>query len=99
MYLSHIIFSGLSFCTVLLGLVAVTGDILVRISNLDVYKAIFDNSTHSVIGGLTWFIVSLQIKNKHAVIRLSEIFICALIASGIDLDHFIMAKSFHLKVK
>lgn len=98
MYLSYIIFSGLSFCTVLLGLIAIIGDFLVKTASLDVYKAIFDNTTHSIIGGLTWFIITLQIKNKNAVNKLLEIFLCAFIASIIDLDHFIMAKSFYLKV-
>lgn len=88
----------MSFCTLLLGLVAILGDFLVKVSNLDVYKAIFDNTTHAIIGGLTWLIISLQIRNKNVLIRVYEIFLCAFIASIIDLDHFIMARSIHLKV-
>lgn len=99
MYLQYVLLNPLSFYTLLLGVTAIIGDSLVSHSNLDVYKAIFDNSTHSIIGGLTWFIITLQLKNKSASFRIFEIFLCALIASVIDLDHFLMAKSFHLKVK
>lgn len=98
MFLQHVLSSGLTYCTILIGLVAIIGDFLVSNSNTHISKAIFDNSTHSVIGGLTWFIVVLKIKNQNAHKRLFEVFLCSLIASLIDLDHFFMAKSIRLKV-
>lgn len=98
MYLSHIFLSAEAFCTLLLAIVAVVGDWFVNHTNLHIYKALFDNSTHSIIGGLTWFIVSLKLRQKTVWFRLSEVGLCALIASLIDVDHFLMARSVHLKV-
>lgn len=98
MYLHYLLISPSIFCTLLLGFVAIFGDFLVKHSNHDLYKAIFDNATHSVIGGLTWLIISLQFKHNSILFRVTEIFLCSFIASVIDLDHFFMARSIRLKV-
>lgn len=85
-------------CTILIGCVAIIGDGLVSLSNLHIYKALFDNSTHSLIGALTWLIITFRIKNNTLWLRTAEIMLCAFIASIIDLDHFIVARSWRLKV-
>ena len=85
----------------LLGLTAVLGDQLVlHHQNENVTKAIFDNITHAAIGVITW------INTHHYFSRAStfsaRIFchsiLCGFIASAIDVDHFITARSLHLKV-
>lgn len=87
------------YLTILLGLVAVIGDYLVAHSNLHLFQAIFDNATHAVIGGLTWFFYRHNYKNYLAIDTIKEIALCTLLSSCIDLDHFIAAHSIHLKVR
>lgn len=99
MYLPLILLNTTTHCTVLLAVTAITGDILVRTTNVHVYKAIFDNVTHGLIGMITWTIVSMNVRNKDALSRSFEVVLCTLISSLIDVDHFIAAKSFHLKVR
>lgn len=86
------------YLTSLLGLVAVIGDILVKYSQQHVYRAVFDNTTHAIIGGLSWLIVCLNYRDRNASNTLLEIIACTAISSLIDLDHFCMARSLSLKV-
>lgn len=85
-------------CTCLLAVIAVLGDWLVSHSTLHLYKALFDNSIHSLIGGLSWLIVTIKLRKKTVWFRFSSVLLCAFIASVIDVDHFIAARSFKLKV-
>lgn len=98
MYYKHL-YSVLGFLTMLLSLVAVIGDYAVSQSNLHIYRALFDNTTHAVIGGISWLIVCVVFKSRNIFQDLCEIAICMIVSSGIDLDHFLVAGSFHLKVK
>lgn len=86
------------YLTVLLALVAITGDYVVHHSNLHVFQAVFDNATHSIIGGLCWCIFCLRYRSFNAYQTLIEVALCALISSLIDIDHFIAAGSLNLKV-
>lgn len=79
-------------------LTAILGDFLVNIINVQIYKATIDNATHALIGGLSWFAVSLKHKEHHHTDTLLYVFYCTILSSFIDLDHFITAKSFYLKV-
>ncbi|CAH1964038.1 unnamed protein product [Acanthoscelides obtectus] len=81
----------------LLGLTAVVGDYLVLHTNLDLFQAVFDNATHAIIGGLTWFIFCLRYKNSNTFQNLAEVAVCATISSVIDLDHFVAARSLRLE--
>ncbi|KAJ8962020.1 hypothetical protein NQ314_005802, partial [Rhamnusium bicolor] len=85
------------YLTVLLGLVAITGDYVVSHTKIHIFQALFDNSTHALIGGLSWFITCLIDKNHHSYQILLEVAVCSFIASIIDLDHFVAAKSLQLK--
>lgn len=85
------------YITVLLALVAVIGDVLVSHSKIKIFQAVFDNATHCMIGGLSWFLVCIYCKKINYGVII-EIIICAAISSLIDLDHFAMAKSFSLQV-
>lgn len=86
------------YVTVLLALVAVAGDILVSYAKVPLYKAITDNMIHAVLGGLSWFLVCLNYRNKNSTQTLLEIVACTVVSSLIDLDHFAAAKSLNLKV-
>ncbi|KAF7282014.1 hypothetical protein GWI33_003675 [Rhynchophorus ferrugineus] len=80
-------------------LTAILGDYLVLRQSNAAAKALFDNATHAIIGSLCWTLFYIN-SNKIGVSAkyiIFEIAICALIASMIDLDHFIAAKSFSLK--
>lgn len=53
-------------------------------------RALMDNSAHCFVGVLSWFIIS------YSKVDLCELILAGIIASFIDLDHFISAKSFKL---
>lgn len=95
--MSYAILNLRLYVIILLALTAVIGDGLVSHSKIKVYQALFDNVTHSVIGGLSWLLVCIYCKNISSRI-IVEVITCAVIASIIDLDHFLIAKSFHLEV-
>lgn len=82
----------------LVAIVAVFGDIFVGYSSKEVVKAVFDNATHALIGGLSWLIVCLNYRNRSAYLSLLEISVSTLLSSLIDLDHFIVSRSLSLKV-
>ena len=54
-------------------------------------RAIMDNSSHSLIGMLSWFIASYPSR-----VDLNEMLASGFLASIIDLDHFVSAKSIRL---
>ncbi|KAK9884916.1 hypothetical protein WA026_009153 [Henosepilachna vigintioctopunctata] len=89
-----------SICAVaLLVAVSLLGDHLVsRNHEKHAFKAIVDNSTHFLIGGISWLIVCI---NTTFVLNhsgcLFQILLCGVIASIIDVDHFLSAKSLSLK--
>ncbi|KAJ8917197.1 hypothetical protein NQ315_012689 [Exocentrus adspersus] len=86
------------YLTLLLGLVAVLGDYVVSVSKIHLFQAVFDNATHALIGGLSWFIVCINYKRELGSFRiLLETACCTFLASLIDLDHFAAAKSLNLK--
>ncbi|XP_054006804.1 transmembrane protein 267 [Hylaeus anthracinus] len=58
-------------------------------------RAIFDNVTHAIVGGLTWTLI-LHLSRKSLVQNFSSIFWCFFLSSFIDVDHFITACSWKL---
>lgn len=74
------------------------GDYLVEHSNIRIHKALFDNTTHAAIAGISWLIVCFRFKYSSALSIFSEVLGCAALASMIDIDHFIVAKSMQIKV-
>ncbi|VEN43758.1 unnamed protein product [Callosobruchus maculatus] len=90
-------FSLSAILIALLGLIAVVGDYLVKHTNLHLFQAVFDNTTHAIIGGLTWFIFCLKYKNSNTLQSLAEVALCTIISSMIDLDHFVAARSLNLE--
>lgn len=70
------------------------------ITNQDIKKAFIDNCTHSLVAVISWLIVLLKCHLRSSLIINSvfELLLCGFMASIIDIDHFVMAKSFKLKV-
>ncbi|XP_046670041.1 transmembrane protein 267 [Homalodisca vitripennis] len=85
--------------TIFLASICLVSDSVLSVTNNIVIKALVDSSTHGVAAVLSWLIVVLKCHNKSTMIINSvfELFLCGLMASAIDIDHFIMAKSFKLK--
>ena len=81
--------------------VAICGDKLLTKTDYFVYKALIDTFTHGSIGILSWAVVvfssnSFRINNFNSSF---EVFICGCIATLIDVDHFIAARSLNLQVR
>lgn len=95
--MNYVLISLKLYVTILLALVAVIGDNLVLYSKIRIFQALVDNATHSIIGGLSWFLVSIYCK-RYSYGVIVEVAVSAMIASVIDLDHFAVAKSFSLQV-
>lgn len=76
---------------------AVAGD-LVSHTHVNWFKAVFDNATHAGVGILCWFMVCYHYRSRNTAQTVAEIFSCGAMASLIDLDHFLMAKSLDIKV-
>ncbi|KAK5650973.1 hypothetical protein RI129_002002 [Pyrocoelia pectoralis] len=93
----QIFYSSHSFLILLLLLTAIIGDYIVDHSKLHLHRALFDNITHALIGGISWLVVCMVFRNRYTTQTLAEIALCTVIASCIDLDHFYAARSFHLK--
>jgi hypothetical protein len=55
--------------------------------------------THGAIGLLTWHIVTAHLADVSFTARLSEVTLCGLLASAIDLDHFAAARSLRIQVR
>ncbi|XP_028394287.1 transmembrane protein 267-like [Dendronephthya gigantea] len=62
------------------------------INTNDILRALVDNSGHGTIAFLSWLAVAGIDKRG-----LAESTLCCLMACAIDVDHFIMAKSYSLK--
>ena len=58
-------------------------------------KAALDNTAHGIIALVSWCIIS-EIQTRKDLI---DAIVCGIIACGIDVDHFIAARSFKLQVR
>lgn len=92
-----ILVSGL--LTACLAATAVIGDHLVNYSTVHLHKAFFDNGTHAVVAVISWLIVCVCCKYKSTSQICIESITCGIIASLIDLDHFLVARALNLKVR
>lgn len=84
-----------------IGLTAVCGDSVENKLNTPWAIAFVDNATHALIGCLSWLSVSL---GKSATVRnnsvsFKETILCGLLASLIDVDHFLTAASWKITVR
>ncbi|XP_076373976.1 transmembrane protein 267 isoform X2 [Tachypleus tridentatus] len=93
---------------ILLLLVSFIGDGLLAtriIQQSDFLRVLTDNSTHGLIAVISWILVAVsgtatrfdEPSNIFLKSLLAEALLCGFIACVVDLDHFMMAKSFRLK--
>ena len=61
-------------------------------------KALLDNAAHALIGGWSWVNVVLQSGEPFSTLKIVQVAFCVCMASAIDLDHLIEARSFSLEV-
>nr|XP_033340130.1 transmembrane protein 267 [Megalopta genalis] len=78
-----------------IGICSSMGDQGLKYGKSAVSRAIFDNITHAIVGGLTWAVI-LNLFKKSLTQNLSNIFCCFFLSSVIDVDHFIAAWSWDL---
>lgn len=86
-----------AFLTCAIGVCSILGDYGLKYGKGEGKRAIFDNATHATVGGLTWTLI-IALSRKSLVQHLNGIFSCFLLASFIDVDHFIAAHSWHIHV-
>lgn len=86
--------------TTFMAVVCIVGDWLVeRNSNSSITKAILDNVTHACVGLLTGLLLFVQVERRiSSAEKYAAIIVCCLVSSLIDIDHFIAARSWKLKV-
>jgi len=90
--------------SIVLVLVCVIGDKVCSLPALQpskwaLVRALSDNATHGVVGGLSWWIVfGIQWPLGTAASRLNQSLWCAFLASALDLDHFVAAGSINIHV-
>ena len=76
--------------------VAIVGDCLVDVfTSHSLLKCISDNGTHFMIAVISWIFIE---ETNLSSIPLGSLLLCGMMASIIDLDHFIAARSFSIHV-
>lgn len=81
---------------VLVLLVAVVGDGFVDLfTSHKLFKCISDNGTHFLIAVLSWMFIE---EIDFSTIPVGSLLLCGMMASVIDLDHFVAARSFNIHV-
>lgn len=80
-----------------IGICSFIGDQGLKHGKTAATRAIFDNVTHAIVGGLTWAVI-LNLSKKSLAQNFSSIFWSFCLSSFIDVDHFIAACSWKLSV-
>ena len=62
-------------------------------------RAVSDSVVHGVVGGWSWGNVLLATQGEFDTTKLLQVVICVAMATGMDLDHMIEARSFSIKVR
>ncbi|XP_014291057.1 transmembrane protein 267 isoform X1 [Halyomorpha halys] len=85
--------------TVMIVIVAMCGDKLLTKVDHHGIKAIIDSTTHGSVALFSWAVVVFNSNSIHdlKVFHCAEILGCGAIASLIDVDHFLAARSFRLQ--
>ncbi|XP_020283771.1 transmembrane protein 267 [Pseudomyrmex gracilis] len=81
--------------TCAIGACSIIGDFALKYGKTELERALFDNMTHATVGGLTWMLIVI-LSRKPVARNLTSVFSCFLLASLIDVDHFIAARSWHI---
>ena len=70
-----------------------------RLPHGNALRALTDNVIHGLIGGWCWFNAALFMGEGLSTTLLAHIAVSMLMASAIDIDHFVAARSLSLKVR
>lgn len=87
--------------TILLCLCAIIGDYIVfksKYSESQVFRAFSDSSVHAIIGLISAILFFTYDVGLTIQARFYNAAFCTILSSLIDIDHFIAARSFKLKV-
>lgn len=79
-------------------IIAIVGDKNSEGRSNGLVAAICDNTTHGLIGAFTWLGISVTRLSHPSIYFFFEVILSGLLSSLMDLDHFVAAKSLHLKV-
>jgi hypothetical protein len=80
-------------CDILLITFTILCEKLPKLTAIQWQKVVIDNLVHGAIGGLVWW---TAVQGRFFI---GQICTCAVLASAIDVDHFIAAASLSLEVK
>lgn len=88
------------FLTILNGGICILGDYLVDVNQKSpILMAIYDNLTHAIVGYLgTFVIIFSTVHRTNAIERIYLVGLGTLLSSLIDIDHFIVGRTFKLSV-
>jgi len=92
-------FSKIVILSSIIGLIAIVGDYVEDSLSVPLQRAIIDNVTHSIIAVITW--IWIGVASNYACFNMGffvQTAICGLLASILDLDHFVAAFSVRLSV-
>lgn len=67
------------------------------IKNVPLRRSLIDNLTHIIIGIFSW-LLSVSYEKLYHPWNLANCLLCGFFAGVVDIDHFLMAKSFKLNV-
>lgn len=100
MFVNHIINVNKLWLSLFLGLACVMGDNFVFFARgTKLAEALADNATHGLVGALSALIIVLEFSDRLTLTEQKMLIgVGFLVASGIDVDHFIAARSMRLKV-
>lgn len=98
MHIQLVVYVRLILAT-LVSITCIVGDNLLETTRHPLLKALCDNATHAIVGGLTGIAFIMHFYDKLSnVAGWTLIFACFAVSSFIDLDHFAAAKSLSLYV-
>lgn len=100
MFVNHIINVNKVWLSLCLGVICIIGDNFVFFARgTQLAEALADNATHGLVGAMSALIVVMEFSDRLALVEQKWLIAVGfLVSSGIDVDHFIAARSIRLKV-
>ena len=83
--------------TLLIGTTLIIGDKIEENLLFPFHRAFCDNFIHAIVALFSWTLIII-LSNASIINNINDIFLCTLLSSLIDLDHFIAARSLSLNV-
>ena len=80
--------------------VCLLGDHLLLTLATPAARALADSGTHAAVAALCWaLVISSSSCSAHSCSCWGQLLLSGVLSSAIDVDHFILARSLHLKVR